>query len=690
MASVLETFYLLFESDASKLDKGVKDSDREAKKLIDTMGKADQAASKLGQNFVTMIKSAGAAIVAGASIAAVKGMVSATAEQTDAIARSARAARIGVEDYSAWTGAVAAAGGRAESFGATIENLGRRTRTPVNALLRLSRAFKGVSDQRAARMAGMLGIDAGMIPILQKGEESIKALLLKQKELGVVTAHQAQVARGYKLQLADTNRVYDDIRRQLVTNILPYVTAFHAGMEKLGRWMRDNSELVSGFFVGIAAMVTAVYLPAMVRAIIATGAFLAPWLLIGAAVAAAGVTFSLVLDDVRAFLAGNDSVIGELSKKWPALGATIHELTAIFDGVANAFKVGARFISDAFEMGPSKAWAKFKDSVNVGIDKLAERVPWFGEVVRALMVPIKAVGDFFNDNWQAISNIIETVWEVFKSFLDGVGSGLQFLAELITKGPMQALRNLGANVMRILGELGDKFPWLRDMVNAVKGPIVAVADGIGAAWESVIDIVSGVIEFVMDAVDRVKSAIATVKGVFSKDAGRVEIEVKRQANIEWDTAEQPPAPPSRAVAARGEGVSPSRAVPARGEDVPASRAGLIQWVEGPNQGPPARLPVAPREASKADAKTDAVSRIAAAATSGQAGLRDTSNPINAMTSSSISNSVSNASRTTTVQIGEVNVETASTEPAAVGAALSDSLGDQIRGAINQYDDGVIA
>lgn len=641
--SILDTFYFLFDADASKLDKGLKEADKGNKQLTDGLLKTDEVAKKLGENFVDIIKSGVTAATALLATHAIKEMAEQSAELTDETRKAAKAAFKGVEDYDAFAKATVAAGGSADALGSTLKELGMRTQTPLNYLLRLSNTFKGMSDKRAMRLAGWLGLDAGIVPLLQQGEQGIRNLIKRQLELGIVTKEQADTAKLYKDQLRDTNQVFDDIKRRIATAILPYMTEFLHIMERTFIWLRDNKGIVLAFFAAVGGIITAIYLPAMIRAVAATMALLGPYLLIGAAIAAVASVFALAYDDVMNFLKGNNSVIGELSKKWPIIGVIVKAIAAAVEYLGDICGTVFKFIAEAFTKGPGEAWDDLVQAFDTGTDAIGAKFPWLAAIIRAFAEPIKWAVGMVREHWDQISEVIGAAADVFKFFFDLLTSGLQFIAELITDGPEQAFHNLGVRTQQILDDLAKKFPFLADAINFIKGPIMAVADALGEGFKEFGDIVNTVIEYALKAAHKVMEVVGKIKDFFSSDDKPQEIEVKAPAAI-------------------------SKRVAMNDDDGEA----LAKAIAG-REGTPERQ----KELQ------DALSQ-------GKQQMAQTQTPLNSMTSNTIANSTRSVDKTTNVTVQEVNVQTASTDPDAVGNAISNGLGDHIKGAIDQFDDGVAA
>jgi hypothetical protein len=67
-----------------------------------------------------------------------------------------------------------------------------------------------------------------------------------------------------------------------------------------------------------------------------------------------------------------------------------------------------------------------------------------------------------------------------------------------------------------------------------------------------------------------------------------------------------------------------------------------------------------------------------------------SSPINRITTSSILSSRSESNKNTSIKIGDINIQTSATNSNGISSSISDSLKEQMRQTINNYDDGVLA
>jgi hypothetical protein len=512
MSGILETFFFMFEGDASKVKKGADEGNKSADLLSKTLGSADQAAEKLGDSFKDIIKEGATALLAVASLEAVKSMIEKSAEMTEEVRQASRAAFKGVEDYSAWSNAVVQAGGTADAFGNTMKSLSMRTRTPINYLLRLSDAFKGLSDVRATRLGSWLGIDPGMIHMLQLGRDGITALLKRQLELGVVTKAQADAAQKYTQEMRDVNTLMGDVARRITTALLPTIVALSEDFIKFVEFLRDNKTFTLSFFGAVAAIIAAVYMPAIIEAIEGTLAFLAPWLLIGAAVAAVAGIFALAFNDINAYLNGHNSMLGELIKKYPALGVVVRGLVDVFQVLFAVVGGGFRLLGELIT-NPKKALEDFEGMIGSVTDALAAKFPKVAAALEALAPIGKLISDTIALGFDITTVAAQDMADLITTVFNGIIDGAKYLYNIIIDGPVQAFEEWRATATSVLDAVAAKFPWLAGVVQAIEHPLTAVAEAIGAAFSGMIDIIKTAVGWILKGAEKADALVQKMRGL---------------------------------------------------------------------------------------------------------------------------------------------------------------------------------
>lgn len=423
--SLLEAFFFSFSADTSAVQEGIDAGNKGAENLNKSLMETDQVGAKVGRTFLDLAKSAGALLVGSLAFASIKAMAIESANATNELADNARALRTNANELAAWQRVAIQNGGTAEGFGNTLKMLSERYRDPQKGLEKLietAERFKGLSDLKADRLGAQLGLDKGTVEAMRGGSEALRELIRHQKELSTVTQEDLDVAAKYKNQLNDTNTVYEDIRRKIATQVLPLLTAFLRTMEKLTIWMRENKWFVLGFFGAVAAIIAAVYLPAIISATVATLALLAPYILIGAAIAAVAALFALAYDDVMNFLAGNKSLIGEMAKKYPIIGDIVRGLAQAFKYVWDFAKLYLGFIFDLFTEGPTVAFANFKKGIFDIIDTMKTKFPEaaavFEFIANTVITAISAIGTVWDAIYLGIKTGFEWLFAAFKAVFE--------------------------------------------------------------------------------------------------------------------------------------------------------------------------------------------------------------------------------------------------------------------------------
>lgn len=359
MSNLLDTFLILFESDASEVKKGAEDAEKAVDDLEDSLDGAEDTAVELGASFGEMAKQAGIALLALVSISAARQGLINTAGSVDALGKLTNRLGENVEEIDAWSGAAVRAGGTAEGFRGALESLNekivdtaikgtgellpffnqmgismvdanKRARSTLDILPELADAFQKLSKQESAGIGRKLGLDDGTILLLQSGRGEIEKLLKRQKELGLVTKEQALIAAQFNDQLADMGQAFNTVGRLIAIELLPFITKFMDMITDAVVFLTKNKAFAVSFFAAIAAVITALLIPALATAL----KLIAPFLAIAAVVVGIAAAFALAADDIYNFVQGNDSAIGELVKNWDMFKGKIND---IFEDIKKSY-----------------------------------------------------------------------------------------------------------------------------------------------------------------------------------------------------------------------------------------------------------------------------------------------------------------------------------------------------------------
>ncbi len=388
--SVLETFQILFETNSEDVKKGTDDARRSTNELQNSLNKTDAVTQRVGESFMGFASKAVAFIGAAVGAGAVFSRVLQTSQFTGMLNDTSELLGVNVETLTVWGGAVKESGGSTESFIGTLKNLSSamtqvdvtgksrlkpffdslgismldaqgNTRPVIDLLLEVSDAFEKLDKQDSAAIGRRMGLDEGTILLLQKGRREVEGLLKIYKELGEVKQEDAEAADKYNDQLDRFNYQMGITYTKIGTAILPAMTKFLELLEGLYKFVKANGATIQAFFIGVAALITASLIPAILAIIAPLGRIIAlvfglAGLKGGIAVITAGfwgmvaplaalAFYFLAFEDFINYLKGNKSIFGEI-QKW-------------LEGLS-----GIQWIADV--IGSTKNFMK-KDDENYGI-----------------------------------------------------------------------------------------------------------------------------------------------------------------------------------------------------------------------------------------------------------------------------------------------------------------------------------
>lgn len=358
--SVLETFYFLFEGDASNLKKGLNESKSSTKQLEKEMTAADKVAQRLGDTFGSLVKRYGGLIAATFSAGALISGIKNAAEYAETLGRASEALNINVEKLDAWSNAATEAGGSAQGFQQTLKSLVNndyfqwlaRSLTGIKGRIydatlaypKLAELFEKLGKNKSTLLGNKMGLDEGTIMLLQKGRREVEEIIKQQKELGLVTKEDVEIATKFNKQWENTGHAFRSLFTMVNSWVLPVLTKIGEVFQNVALFFRRHSDLIKAGLVGIAAAITYFVLPAIATMVVAA----APFIALGAAIAAVIAFFALLYDDIKAFEEGNKSVIGYILQKWPIVADIFKGLGKIINWVLETILNIPNAIADVF------------------------------------------------------------------------------------------------------------------------------------------------------------------------------------------------------------------------------------------------------------------------------------------------------------------------------------------------------
>lgn len=430
--ALLDTLLLVFKADTSQADAGLDSARKKSDELIDSIRDADAAAGKAGASLKAMAAGALGGLAAAFSVSAAISGAFARADNIRAIEQTSDAIGAAIENVDAFGKAAEAMGGDAQgardsltdmaekmgeamsdvesgaakafkSLGISLKSADGSTKDAISGMLDLASAVEGLDRSAAVFKIKELGItDNRTVEMILKGRQELERMLRVQKEQGVVTKEAAENARKLTEATGSLKNMISSAGASFLDSIIPALTKVIEWLGKGVSWMQDNKDFVIGFFGSIAAVVTALYLPAMISAATATLAATWPLLLIGAAIAAAAAAFALIYDDVMNFVEGNDSFIGQVFEKYPMVEKIVMTLIDAFRQMWQILITGAQQVGDFVTAG-------------------------FQQVIAG----IKAAVDYLSEAYGAITGFVDSSLASFQSLSDGISSIFAFIVETV-------------------------------------------------------------------------------------------------------------------------------------------------------------------------------------------------------------------------------------------------------------------
>ena len=434
--ATIDVLKLVFDSDASGMKRGTQEAKKGADDLKKSVLETDKAAQDMGDSFLSMISDAKGSISSLVGFSTVTAGILNEAARVDQLGKFADTIGQNIEEIDAWGQVVARNGGTAEGFQGTLKGLtdsltelqltgagpaadvlarfgisardaGGGLKSAFDLLPEIADSFEGLSKAESLKFGQQLGLDQGTILTLQQGRFEVDQMVRRQKELGVATEEDAKIAREFNTAWQDTSQVFSSVFREIGVSVLPVLSDMLVGVQSFVQFMQDNEGLVEGIFSGMAVVLTAKLAPALLSTVFSPA---------GAAIALIAL-FALLYDDVKAFLSGNDSLIGQISEKYPIVGDIVKSLAGfvsdLFDNFGKLFDAIAsgnlgKFVDDEL--------IKFKQELNelLGFD--------LSEFIDTAIDDLKKLPDY-------IKNTLIAELEALKATLKSVVSDLNPFAD---------------------------------------------------------------------------------------------------------------------------------------------------------------------------------------------------------------------------------------------------------------------
>lgn len=448
---LLEELLIRITSNSDDVDKGIDKSVDKSDKLTDSL-KDVEVQSK--STSATLVGFAARALGALAGALAIGNSVSAAIERAGEIkglAQTSEALGVAIDDLDAFGKAAEQAGGDAQgardsltdmaekigeafsdsesgaakafkAIGISVTDGSGKAKDAISGFLDLASAVEGLDRSAAVFKIKELGItDNKSVEMILKGRKELERMLAVQKEQGVVTKEMAERAAKLTDTLAALRGSISSASNSFLDSLIPALTKVFEWLKIVVDWAGEHKDFVVGFFVAIATVVAAAYLPAMIAAAAATLAATWPIIAIGVAIAGAAAAFALIYDDIMNFIDGNDSFIGQIFEKYPMVQAIVMQIIDIFKFMFDTLVTGAKQIGDFVTAG-------------------------FLQVVAGIKFAI----DYLGEAYGSISGFVDMSLKAFQGMGDGIAAIFRFIVDTVKS----SLAFVTAGIDKVKGVVG--------------------------------------------------------------------------------------------------------------------------------------------------------------------------------------------------------------------------------------------
>ena len=359
MATVVDALLVTLGVDSSGVDRG--------------MNQAQERINSGVKNIVSALSAPIMAALAGFSAGAA---VSAYTEAATSLDRLSQSLGMSMETLQGWQYAAEAAGAEAQEVGKFFRDMSDKIvdattfdggplkdiakelgislkdaqgniKATEDVTLELADAFQKAGNQKAVAFGMKLGLDPGMIALLQKGRGEIEALIKAQKELGVYTKKDAEIASKARFAFMTLGRSIEAATMPIARVVVPAITWLAERFTAVANLIRKNSQFVEVTLGVLAAVITARFIPSLY----AMGAAGLTAMLPFAPLIALVAGLALVIDDLIAYINGGDSALAWLWSKFGTGEEISNKLKAAWNDlkvVGEALWGGLKIASDLF------------------------------------------------------------------------------------------------------------------------------------------------------------------------------------------------------------------------------------------------------------------------------------------------------------------------------------------------------
>lgn len=479
MATVIDTLFMELGIDSSKFSREAKQAVSKLDDMTEAFEKAeaktgksgkglDKHAEKVKQN-VKQAKNLTEAMGKVAKGAAALFALVTGSNALDKLIREAAEANVQLDNLSrnigmnrnqlqAWGGMAEMAGGSAEgmkgslaglsmgitrlttmgdtsmvpffnAFGVALLNADGKARDLDSIMLDLSDRFSKMDRVQAYNLAKSMGLDDGTINTLMLGRAEMEKMLEMQRNLYRSGEKEIAVSRELTRSRAYLNQQWDALKNMIADALAPHLLRLVKLVSSFADYLMRNQNTMKHVFEGLAFVLGVVLIPVLWSAVTALYAFIAPFALAAAAVAALGAAFVLLYDDYKTWAEGGKSLFD-----WGAFTGYIRTSKVSVDSLNSAF---------AYLVTGYKSWAEAGNSA-FNWFRLKGFIDENGVSLRSLANGFKSLA---NDIYQFFAPALSDVGEILTSLMNGNFNGAWTAAKRLAMRPVNFVADQVQNVV---------------------------------------------------------------------------------------------------------------------------------------------------------------------------------------------------------------------------------------------------
>ena len=323
------------------------------------------------------------------------------------------------------------------AFGVALLNADGKARDLDSIMLDLSDRFAKMDRVQAYNLAKSMGLDDGTINTLMLGRAEMEKMLEMQSNLYHSGEKEIAVSRELTRSRAYLNQQWDALKNMLADALAPHLLRLVKLVSSFADYLMRNENTMKHVFEGVAFVLGVVLIPVLWSAVTALYAFIAPFALAAAAVAALGAAFVLLYDDYKTWAEGGKSLFD-----WGAFTGYIRTSKVSVDSLNSAF---------AYLVTGYKSWAEAGNSAFDWL-RLKGFIDENGVSLRSLANGFKSLA---NDIYQFFAPALSDVGEILTSLMNGNFNGAWTAAKRLAMRPVNFVADQVQNVVERVSGAAD-------------------------------------------------------------------------------------------------------------------------------------------------------------------------------------------------------------------------------------------